>query len=113
MPEHPEFCEQKSLIVEAAGALARLDADRLEEMALSCEALNRRPVPAGSSWSEAATPVLNDLRREIAILARVLEATRVNMNVLRRLGRSRLTAIEYGCGQEKDSMVGEIRNGHN
>jgi hypothetical protein len=113
MREHPGLCEQKSLIVEAAGALARLDADRLEEMALSCEALNRRLIPAGFSGSEAAAFESNSLAREIAILARVLEATRANMNVLRRLGEARLTAIEYGCGQEKKLMVREIRNGHN
>ena len=33
--------ELKELVVEASRALARLDADRLEEMALSCQALNR------------------------------------------------------------------------
>jgi hypothetical protein len=31
----------KELVVEASRALARLDADRLEEFALSCQALNR------------------------------------------------------------------------
>ncbi len=33
--------ELKELVVEASRALARLDAPRLEELALSCEALNR------------------------------------------------------------------------
>jgi hypothetical protein len=33
--------EIKELVVEASRALARLDAPRLEELALSCEALNR------------------------------------------------------------------------
>ena len=33
--------ELKALVVEASLALARLDADRLEELALSCQALNR------------------------------------------------------------------------
>ena len=35
---HPKL---KELVVEASRALARLDADRLEELALSCQALNR------------------------------------------------------------------------
>jgi hypothetical protein len=113
MPQHPGRCEQRSLIVEAADALARLDADRLEEMARWCEALNRGPVPADSSRSEAGGFRAFDLRQEITVLARVLEGTRANMNVLRRLGRSRSEAIEYGCGQGKNSMVREIRNGHN
>jgi hypothetical protein len=34
----------KELVVEASRALARLDADRLEELALSCQALNRELV---------------------------------------------------------------------
>jgi len=31
----------KELVVEASRALAQLDAERLEELALSCQALNR------------------------------------------------------------------------
>jgi hypothetical protein len=34
----------KELVVEASRALARLDAERLEELALSCQALNRELV---------------------------------------------------------------------
>jgi hypothetical protein len=36
----------KELVVEASRALARLDAGRLEELALSCQALNRELTPA-------------------------------------------------------------------
>ena len=53
--ERREDRELKGLVVEASRALARLDADRLEELALSCQALNRElaPVSAGSAlrWS--------------------------------------------------------------
>ncbi len=42
---HPEL---KELVVEASRSLARLDADRLEELALSCQALNRDIAPAGT-----------------------------------------------------------------
>ena len=42
---HPEL---KELVVEASRALARLDADRLEELALSCQALNRDLAPAST-----------------------------------------------------------------
>ncbi len=39
--------ELKALVVEASLALTRLDANRLEELALSCQALNRDL----SAWS--------------------------------------------------------------
>ena len=40
--EHPEL---KELVVEASRALARLDADRLEELALSCQRGRWRCLP--------------------------------------------------------------------
>lgn len=41
MGEHRGRPKLKELVIEASRALARLDADRLEELALSCQALNR------------------------------------------------------------------------
>jgi len=43
----------KELVVEASRALARLDAGRLEELALSCQALNRELTPANREEREA------------------------------------------------------------
>ena len=36
-----DYPELKELVAEASRALAQLDAGRLEELALSCQALNR------------------------------------------------------------------------
>ena len=41
--------ELKQLVGEASRALASLDADRLEELALSCQALNRDSAPEPGS----------------------------------------------------------------
>ena len=51
-PANPEL---KELVVEASRALARLDTARLEELALSCQALTRdtearKTQENGSSW---------------------------------------------------------------
>jgi len=95
---HPEL---KALVAEATRALAQLDADRLEELALCCQALNRDLEAAGP-----ARPALvsNDLVRQsreaqadMALFGRVLDATRANlavMNRLRALRRGR--PLEYG-----------------
>jgi hypothetical protein len=87
--------EWKDMLVNASRALAHLDADRLEEMALSCAALvgdehegrfDSRG-PQGTDSGEAG--------RQTAIFARVLEATRANLNVMRRLRAVRATRLEY------------------
>ena len=104
MPEHSGFCDPRDLINTAVSALARLDADRLEETARSCEALN----PAHSVVSKSDTPLSLDLHREMAIFARVLGVTQANMSVLRRLSELRSTAIEYGRRPERNRAVTEI-----
>ena len=113
MAKHSGFCDPRKLIHEAVSALARLDADRLEEMALSSEALVRGHLPALSLGSKADALASFDLRRELAVFARVLNVTQANMNVLRRLSELRSTSIEYGCRPGRNWTVTEILNGHN
>jgi hypothetical protein len=95
---HPEL---KALVAEATRALALLDADRLEELALSCQVLNRE--------LEAALPAVpydlvrqsREAQADMALFARVLEATRANlavMNRLRALRRGR--PLEYGAASQ-------------
>ena len=86
MEELWERRELKELVKEASEALARLDAERLEELALSCQALNRE-LPLASQFREAAG--------EMAVFARVLEATRANLNVMNRLRELRVGRLEY------------------
>jgi alpha-D-ribose 1-methylphosphonate 5-triphosphate synthase subunit PhnI len=93
-PARPEL---KALVAEAAKSLAKLDADRLEELALSCEALHCE----GSGDEQQLT--LREVRgakRDMALLAKVLEATRTNVAVMSRLRELRTSRMEYSVGQE-------------
>jgi hypothetical protein len=86
----------KALVVEASLALARLDAERLEEMALSCQALHCDL----SSWSgQERTEMARESREsagEMAVFERVLEATRANLDVMSRLRQLHEGQREYG-----------------
>jgi hypothetical protein len=88
--------ELKALVVEASLALTRLDANRLEELALSCQALNRDL----SAWSgQERTEMVRESRElagEMAVFERVLEATRANLDVMSRLRQLHEGRREYG-----------------
>jgi hypothetical protein len=88
--------ELKALVVEASLALARLDADRLEELALSCQALNRDL----SAWSGQERAEMARGSRELtgvmAVFERVLEATRSNLDVMSRLRELHEGQRDYG-----------------
>ena len=93
----------KELVVEASRALARLDADRLEELALSCQALNRdltdRDLLHGDAADRAALVLeCKEAEGDMAVFARVLEATRANLNVMNRLRELRARRLEYREG---------------
>lgn len=123
--------ELKALVAEASLALAQLDAAHLEELALSCQALNRG-LKGGSGGNEAAEPSpLSDADRlqlaqeareavgEMAIFARVLEVTRANLRVMRRLRELRmdqLNRLEYSerplVGAGWDAAEGGSGNGN-
>jgi hypothetical protein len=83
--------ELRQIIAEASRALARLDANRLEELAGCCQALNRDLPPR----EELARQALG-ARTDLAVFAHVLEATRANLNVMRRLRNLRMEQAEYG-----------------
>ncbi len=101
--EHPKL---KELVVEASQALARLDADRLEELALSCQALNRDlgdgdlSLLDGSARAALACEV-KEASGDMAVLDRVLEATRVNLEVMNRLRDLRAGRLEYRAGRSE------------
>lgn len=78
----PTLPELRRLIQEACSALAKLDADRLEELALSCRALNQSPAHAVPANADPACA-------ELSVLSNVLRATRANRDVLERLLRLR------------------------
>ena len=144
-PPSPSRPALKDIVSEAARALAQLDAARLEELALSCQALNRslhgetlREVTRDSGLG--ANPDLNPAllpineaerarlavearaaRREMAVFARVLEATRANVQVIERLRELRAGRLEYApgptadfeaCWPSKESGQGETGHGN-
>jgi hypothetical protein len=93
----------KTVLAEATQALSHLDAERLEEMALSCEALvadnqvSEEEVANGESKGRDA----NDM----AIFLRVLEATKANLNVMRRLREAHMAQLQRdpaGMGEYGD-----------
>lgn len=87
--------ELKELVREASRALARLDADRLEELALSCQALNRELTPASTSQRAELARQAQAAAGEMAVFSRVLETTRANLNVMNRLRELRAGRLEY------------------
>ena len=87
--------ELKALVTEASLALARLDAGRLEELALSCQALNR-DLCAGSRPERAEmAQAARESAGEMAVFERVLEATRANLDVMSRLRQLHEGQREY------------------
>ena len=86
----------KDVVREASRALARLDADRLEEMALSCQALNRdldRISPQNRAILAAQS---KEALGEMKVFAKVLEATRDNLAVMNRIRDMSANRLEYG-----------------
>jgi hypothetical protein len=73
----------RAMVHEACLALARLDAERLEQLAMACCTLQ---LPRGTCEERAAlVRQAGDAAPEMAVFARVLAATRENLQVMRRL----------------------------
>jgi len=79
------YPQLRELVVEASRALASLDAARLEELALSCQALNRDFETADSTRRAEMVHQSAEARRDMAVFARVLEATKANLAVINRI----------------------------
>jgi len=103
----------KELVVEASHALAHLDAARLEELALSCQALNRElPLLDSGDRSQLASQA-REASQEMEIFARVLEATRANLHVMNRLRELRAERLEYGRPHAQPWMQAGSGHGNN
>jgi hypothetical protein len=89
----------KELVAEASQALAHLDAERLEELALSCQALNRDLVLGDQDSRNALAAESREAVGDMAVFARVLDATRANLHVMNRLRELREGRLEYGGPQ--------------
>jgi hypothetical protein len=103
----------RGLVVEASRALARLDADRLEELALSCQALNRDLAVQKPRERAALAEQAREAAVDMAIFSRVLEATRANLNVMLRLRELRDGRLEYREDQVRGWMGPGSEHGDN
>ena len=104
--------ELKGMLTEASLALAYLDAERLEEMALSCAALVRGPEWEPCYSKNQFKPGSGKAMEEMAIFARVLEVTKANLKVMHRLREVRAAQLEYcpaqaGIGASEESEHGD------
>lgn len=88
--------ELKDLLREASLALAQLDVARLEVLAASCDALNRRPVEAQEA---------RDAVSDMAVFGRVLEAAQRNAEVMQRLRGFCRRNFDYFGSQTRSARV--------
>ena len=103
----------RALVAEASKALARLDAERLEELALSCDALNRELQSRDPDTRPGLAREAREAAGEMALFARVLEATRANLHVLQRLRDLRSGRLEYGGLPGRGWTPAENSHGNN
>jgi hypothetical protein len=111
MEEFEERRELKDLVAEASRSLARLDADRLEELALSCQALNRDLTSADFEQSSEMASQAREAAGEMAVFARVIEATRANLQVMNRLRELHAGRLEYKERQSQEWTPTESSHG--
>lgn len=97
--------ELKHVVREASRALALLDADRLEELAMACRALHCDRSDRAELQRQA-----QEARGEMALFARVLDATRANLQVMSRLRALREGRVSYA--EDQRVWLGEAPNGH-
>jgi hypothetical protein len=93
---HPEL---KEVVSEASRALALLDADRLEELALSCQALNRDLVPLSAEERREWARQSREAVLPMVTFAKVLDATGANLRVIKQLRDIRMGNLGYGDSQ--------------
>lgn len=108
-PANPKL---KELVVEASRALARLDAPRLEELALACQALTRAGIPEDADERKLLAGQAREAEADLAVFARVLDATRANLNVMKRLRELRVVRLEYTERQARGGAGVEGGNGN-
>jgi hypothetical protein len=105
-----EYPDLRELLIEASRALAQLDASRLEELALSCEALNRVFEDSEVEGRVKLSGQARKASKEMEVFARILDATRDNLGVINRLRDLREGRRGYGERQAQGWVPSE--NGH-
>jgi hypothetical protein len=113
MPEREERPRIKELVREASRALATLDSERLEELALSCQALNRDRLTPEDAEKRLRSRDAEEAKQDMIVLERVLQVTRANIEVMRRLREIREGKPEYGPGRSSVWTLTETSRGDN
>ncbi len=85
----------REVVADAAAALAKLDADRLEELALSCRMFHCDCQNSKADGVETYRQA-REISKEVALFRGVLEATGANIRVLHQLRDRRGNELEYG-----------------
>ncbi len=104
---HPAL---KELVAEASRSLARLDAERLEELASSCQQLIREFAAQDSEGRLRLALQSREAAGEMAVFARVLAVSKANLNVVNRLRELHRGRLEYG-GHPGATDTGWARTG--
>lgn len=103
----------RELVLEASRSLAQLDANRLDELAISCRALIRDVEPSKSVGRGCLASEVSDAAREMVAFARVLDATRANMRVMRQMMEFQKELPEYGPVAGEGWLATETKHGDN
>ena len=107
---HPDL---KQLVAEASRALAQLDASRLDELAISCQALNQDLESQGAADRARLAEQAREATGDMALLARILDVTRGNLDVINRLRDQRAGRLEYSERMERGWAPKVSRHGDN
>lgn len=107
------LAELKELADGALHALARLDAERLERLAIACGAFRRRQAAGNVREGKAQSWDAGEAVCAIAVFARVMEATRGNLSLMNRIRALCSGPLEYGPWRDKNWEVTEKIHGNN
>ena len=103
----------KELVLEASRSLARLDANRLDELVISCRALSSNL----DTWKSADRAWLASeagyAAREMVAFAAVLDATRANIRVMRQVTEFQKELPQYGPVAGHSGLATEAKHGDN
>jgi hypothetical protein len=105
--------ELNQLVGEASRSLVRLDADRLEELALSCQAFQRSLSTVQGDAPAMTSQAALEVRRHMATFGRVLEVTHGNLDVSRQIRNFEAGLLEYMAPASPKPVMMELRDGNN
>jgi len=110
---YPAHLTIEEIVLEASKALTNWDADRLEELALSCEALNSDLMLLTPAGRAALAVEAQRAHRHLAVLKRSVHFTHENLKILKNLTAAHDEQLEYSPGPLGDWAARECEHGDN